>query len=102
VNGCHQQYGLERQVEPLVMASEISGLASLRGYLKVGNLVVRLTFPFIDLPKNAPPLIERPPRPHRAEGGIVGAADAPASAARQAHDHPRQGQGQDLVFGSLS
>jgi type IV secretory pathway TraG/TraD family ATPase VirD4 len=26
--GGRQQYGLERQVEPLVMASEISGLAS--------------------------------------------------------------------------
>ena len=36
-------YGLERQVEPLVMASEITGLAPLRGYLKLGNLVVRLS-----------------------------------------------------------
>src|SRR5947207_2896848 len=36
-----KSYGLERQVEPLVMASEITGLANLRGYLKTGNLVVR-------------------------------------------------------------
>ena len=36
------------------MASEISGLAPLRGFLKLGNLVVRLSFPFIDLPKKAP------------------------------------------------
>jgi type IV secretory pathway TraG/TraD family ATPase VirD4 len=60
--GGHQQYGLERQVEPLVMASEISGLASLRGFVKLGNLVVRMTFPFIDLPKKAAALIERPPQ----------------------------------------
>ena len=51
--GGQQSYGLERQVEPLVMASEISGLAALRGYLKMGNLVVRLSFPFVDLPKKA-------------------------------------------------
>jgi hypothetical protein len=55
-----QSYGLERQVEPLVMASEISGLAALRGYLKLGNLVVRLHVPFIDLPSRHPAFIERP------------------------------------------
>ena len=41
--------GLERQVEPLVIPSEVSGLPSLRGYLKLENLVVRLHFPFVDL-----------------------------------------------------
>jgi type IV secretory pathway TraG/TraD family ATPase VirD4 len=55
-----QSYGLERQVEPLVMASEISGLAALRGYLKLGNLVARLHVPFIDLPTRHPAFIERP------------------------------------------
>jgi hypothetical protein len=40
-----RSFGLERQVQPLVMPSEISGLPSLRGYLKLGNLVVRLQFP---------------------------------------------------------
>ena len=54
-----QGYGLERQVEPLVMASEIAGLPALRGFLKLGNLVVRLTFPFIHLPNTVPALIER-------------------------------------------
>lgn len=57
--GGQQSYGLERQVEPLVMASEITGLAALRGYLKTGNLVVRLQFPFIDLPKRQPVFVER-------------------------------------------
>ena len=49
--GGQQTYGLERQVEPLVMASEIAGLGALRGYLKLGNLVVRLSVPFIHRPQ---------------------------------------------------
>jgi type IV secretory pathway TraG/TraD family ATPase VirD4 len=53
-------FGLERQVEPLVMASEISGLPSMRGYLKVENLVARLHFPFIELPARQPAFVERP------------------------------------------
>ena len=62
-----QSYGLERQVEPLVMASEISGLAALRGYLKLGNLVVRLHVPFIDLPSRHPAFIERPIQTPRSD-----------------------------------
>ncbi len=61
-----KSYNLERQVEPLVMASEISGLADLCGYLKKGNLVVRMNFPFIELPSKHPKYIERPMR-RRAE-----------------------------------
>jgi type IV secretory pathway TraG/TraD family ATPase VirD4 len=57
--GRQQTYGLERHVEPLVMASEISGLPALRGYLKVGNLLVRLSFPFERLPARAVPFQER-------------------------------------------
>ena len=41
------------------MPSEISGLPSLRGYLKLENLVVRLHFPFLDLPSRHPTLVER-------------------------------------------
>jgi type IV secretory pathway TraG/TraD family ATPase VirD4 len=54
-----QSYGLERQVEPLVMPSEISGLPSLRGYLKLENLVVRLHFPYVDLPHRHSAFVER-------------------------------------------
>lgn len=36
--------------EPLVMASEISGLDDLHGYLKQGNYVVRLRVPYLDPP----------------------------------------------------
>jgi type IV secretory pathway TraG/TraD family ATPase VirD4 len=54
-----RSFGLERQVEPLVMPSEISGLPSLRGYVKLENLVVRLHFPFLDLPARHPAFVER-------------------------------------------
>jgi hypothetical protein len=46
---------------------EENALASLRGFLKLGNLVVRLTFPFIDLPKKATAWIERPPQSLRPD-----------------------------------
>src|SRR5881296_328775 len=55
-----RSFGLERQVEPLVMPSEISGLPSLRGYLKLENLVVRLHFPFLELPARHPAFVEPP------------------------------------------
>jgi type IV secretory pathway TraG/TraD family ATPase VirD4 len=98
--GGHQQYGLERQVEPLVMASEITGLAALRGWLKVGNLVVRMTFPFIDRPKKVPALLERPARLAQADGGFVRGPDTPASTVINSHGHQQrpQGQGHDLWF----
>lgn len=54
-----KNYQLERHVEPLVMASEITGLPDKRGYLKSGNLVVRLRFPFIKLSQRQPALVER-------------------------------------------
>lgn len=58
-------YGLERHVEPLVMASEISGLFPLHGYLKVHNFVVRLRLPFVTLPAHHPTFVPRatPPAP---------------------------------------
>ena len=50
----------ERQIEALVMDSEISGLADLHGYLKSGNLVVRMSFPIIALPSKHPGYVQRP------------------------------------------
>jgi hypothetical protein len=45
--------------EPLVMASEIGGLEPLHGYLKHGNLVVRLRMPYLTLDEPAEKFIER-------------------------------------------
>jgi hypothetical protein len=50
---------LDRQVEPLVMPSEITGLEPLNGFLKSGNLVVRMSFPYVELPEEQPKFIER-------------------------------------------
>jgi hypothetical protein len=75
-------YALERQVEPLVLPSQVGGLANLQGYLKHGNLVTTLRVPFIKLPERHPALVPRPvfdaigpvcPRPPRA------AADPPVN-----------------------
>jgi type IV secretion system coupling TraD/TrwB family protein len=52
-------YNLERQVEPLVMPSEITGLEPLHGYLKTGNLVVPMSFPYVQLPEKQPKYVER-------------------------------------------
>lgn len=54
-----KSYNLEREVRPLVMASEITGLRDLHGYLKNGNEVVRMSFPYIELPDKQPKFIQR-------------------------------------------
>lgn len=54
-----KNFALDRQTEPLVMPSEISGLDDLRGFLKYGNYVARLAFPFISLREKSPGFDER-------------------------------------------
>ena len=41
------------------MASEITGLEPLHGFLKNGNLVVRMSFPYLELPQKQPKFVER-------------------------------------------
>jgi len=45
--------------EPLVMASEVAGLDPLHGFLKHGNLVVQMRFPYIELPNREQKFVER-------------------------------------------
>lgn len=45
-----RNFALDRQVEPLVMESEISGLADLHAYMKYQNYVTRFSFPYFDMP----------------------------------------------------
>ncbi|MDR3751516.1 MAG: type IV secretion system DNA-binding domain-containing protein [Terracidiphilus sp.] len=52
--------------EPLVMASEVGGLDPLHGYMKHGNLVLRMRFPYIELQSNAEKFIERKVTPQAA------------------------------------
>ena len=55
-----RNFALDRQTEPLVLPSEISGLDDLRGFLKYGNHVARFSFPFIALEEKSPAFDERP------------------------------------------
>jgi hypothetical protein len=64
------------------MDSEISGLENLHGYLKSGNLVVRMSFPFIELPAKHPRYIQRPTEirpeePAKAAAATAGAGGGP-------------------------
>ena len=54
-----KNFALDRQTEPLVMPSEISGLDDLRGFLKYGNHVARFSFPFVALDEKYPGFAER-------------------------------------------
>ena len=44
-----RNFSLDRQIEPLVMESEISGLADLHAYMKYENYVTRFSFPYLDV-----------------------------------------------------
>ena len=54
-----RNFALDRQTEPLVLPSEISGLQDLRAFLKYGNHVARFSFPFIEIEEKHPAFIER-------------------------------------------
>jgi type IV secretory pathway TraG/TraD family ATPase VirD4 len=54
-----RNFALDRQTEPLVLPSEVSGLDDLRGFLKYGNHVARFSFPFIALKEKSPGFDER-------------------------------------------
>jgi Type IV secretion-system coupling protein DNA-binding domain len=45
-----RNFALDRHIEPLVMESEISGLADLHAYMKYENYVTRFSFPYLDMP----------------------------------------------------
>ncbi|HWX55523.1 MAG TPA: type IV secretion system DNA-binding domain-containing protein [Verrucomicrobiae bacterium] len=51
---------VDRSMERLVLPSEIGGLDDRHGYVKGRNLVVRISFPYIELPQRQPDLILRP------------------------------------------
>jgi len=53
-------FSVERQIEPLVMDSEISGLPDLHAFLKHGNDVARLSFAYNDIPATQPAFLPRP------------------------------------------
>jgi type IV secretory pathway TraG/TraD family ATPase VirD4 len=48
-------FTIERQVEPLVLESEISGLPDLHAFMKYQNYVTYFSFPYFDMPEVAKP-----------------------------------------------
>ena len=65
-----RSHQLERITEPLVMASEIQGLPNLHGYLKSGNLVVRMAFPYVQLPERVSGFVARERTASRGEPDV--------------------------------
>ena len=61
----------DRTDEFLVTHSEIMGLADLRGYLKHGNFVVRLSFNYLDLPQRQPAFLQRKLTPLPAQPAVA-------------------------------
>ncbi len=54
-----KSFTMDRQIEPLVMSSEIAGLEDLHSFLKLGNNVTRFSFPHMDRPLIAPSFVPR-------------------------------------------
>ena len=48
-----KSFTIDRQTEPLVMRSEISGLADKHAFMKLGNNVARFDFSYTDIPAKA-------------------------------------------------
>lgn len=59
-------FTVERQIEPLVMGSEISGLDDRHAYLKLGNSVARFAFEYMDLPTPTSGFL-----PRKTAGGLA-------------------------------
>ena len=52
-------YSQDRKTEALISAAQISGLPNMEGYLKSGNYVVPIQFPYLGLRVTSHPLIRR-------------------------------------------
>jgi hypothetical protein len=53
-------FSVERQVEPLVLDSEVSGLPDKHAFLKFGNHVARFSFEYWNIPATQPTFVPRP------------------------------------------
>ncbi len=54
-----KSFTMDRQIEPLVMASEIEGLDDLHAFMKLGNHVTRFSFAHMDRKIIAPSIVPR-------------------------------------------
>jgi hypothetical protein len=97
--GESRSFQTEQTTEPLVMKEEIMGLPKLHGFLKCGNLVVRMRFPYIDLPQKHPDFVERkidfPPSPQQPAKPALPTDRSPRLAANL---EPQEDQEEDNEF----
>jgi type IV secretory pathway TraG/TraD family ATPase VirD4 len=83
-----RNFALDRQTEPLVLDSEISGLEPLHAYLKHGNYVAQFSFPKLEIAPTKTKFIERLEddyivrEPRKEPSPITKADDLPAAAVR--------------------
>lgn len=54
-----KSFTIDRQIEPLVMDSEISGLEDKHAFLKLGNFVARFNFDYLEIPRTIPAFVPR-------------------------------------------
>jgi len=54
-----KSFTVDRQIEPLVMDSEIAGLEDKHAFLKLGNHVARFNFDYIEIAKTIPAFVPR-------------------------------------------
>jgi hypothetical protein len=91
-----EQYDIS--CEPLVMASEISGLEPLYGYLKHGNYVVPLQVPYIDLENRHEKFIERRIDPKDNSSHYVATSTGLPPSSPQGMEVTPQHEGHKLYF----
>jgi hypothetical protein len=72
-----KSYYSERRTEPLILPSEISGLPRMHALMKVDNLVVPFSFPYIDVVKEQPGFIPREEAPRASVTDIGKRAPQP-------------------------
>jgi len=97
-----RSYHTDRRTEPLVLPSEISGLQRLHALLKVDNLVVPFSFPYLAPVKTQPGFIPRELAPRVVEiGKRTPQPNAPAAQEirpRESEDSKRIAAGQEPYF----
>ena len=87
-----RSYHTERRTEPLVLPSEISGLERLHALVKVDNLVVPFSFPYLAPLKSQPGFIPRASAPRVVE---IGRRAAEPTAVPPGQQSSPQGLGED-------
>jgi hypothetical protein len=85
-----RNFQLDRQVEPLVLESEISGLTDLHAFMKYQNYVTRFSFPYFDMPvvTNGFEPRDRPDDKLPYQPKKTGSADPVATELRQEPESP--------------